>query len=99
MDYIGGDAVDRKASLNRGPVPGAEAVPSASEILNKMSLGNNNRDQGQAPVPAWKKAREESLSHLNSNSIPEWQKSAMKSSKVSDRRDSTGSDSESVAIE
>lgn len=97
VDYIGGDAADRKASLNKGPVPGAEAVPSASEILNKMNLGNNNRDQGQAPMPAWKRAREESLSHSNSNSIPEWQKSAMNNSKVSDWRESTGGDDDESA--
>ncbi|CAR25550.1 hypothetical protein ZYGR_0A01150 [Zygosaccharomyces rouxii] len=100
------DAVNHKSPLNKNPVPGVEAIPSATEILSKMNFGNNNnnnKDQEQASVPAWKKAREESLNHSNSNpnsnSIPEWQKSAMNNTTNPELHDSTSNNSESTAQE
>ncbi|SCV05364.1 LANO_0H05864g1_1 [Lachancea nothofagi CBS 11611] len=52
----------------KSPVPGAEAIPSASEILSKMNIPKKNDSE----VPAWKKSRDKSI---NDKSIPEWQKS------------------------
>ncbi|GAV51548.1 hypothetical protein ZYGR_0AF00190 [Zygosaccharomyces rouxii] len=93
------DTADHRSPLNKSPVPGVEAIPSATEILSKMNFGNNNKDQEQEPIPAWKKAREESLNHSSSNSIPEWQKSAMKKTKISESHDSTGKDNEPTTKE
>lgn len=67
-------------SSNTNGIPGANAVPSASEILSKMKLSKKNED---TKVPAWKKSREETLANgtanTNGGSIPEWQKSAISS--------------------
>lgn len=94
-------ASDNRSSLNKNPVPGVEAIPSATEILSKMNFNNNKKDQEQAPVPAWKKAREESLSHSNSNSnsIPEWQKQATKRTKAHEQSDFSNNKDESKTKE
>ncbi|SCV00796.1 LAME_0G12046g1_1 [Lachancea meyersii CBS 8951] len=54
---------------NKSPLPGAEVIPSASEILAKMNFPKKS----DADTPAWKKSRETAA---NDKSIPEWQKAA-----------------------
>lgn len=50
---------------------------NGTDNISNDSASTSIKDQEQ-PVPAWKKAREESLgSAASTNSIPEWQKSAM----------------------
>lgn len=64
-----------------GPVPGADAIPSAADILANMEFGKKTSPKQTSPaaddlkVPAWKKAREENSS-INSpaSNIPEWQR-------------------------
>lgn len=59
--------------LPKNFVPGADAIPSAAEILSKMNIGKKDTNSN---TPAWKKAREESLGATTS-SIPEWQKNSL----------------------
>ncbi|SCU89691.1 LAFA_0E20098g1_1 [Lachancea sp. 'fantastica'] len=55
---------------NKSPLPGAEVIPSASEILAKMNLPKRGEVADQ---PAWKKARD-AAAKTNDKNIPEWQK-------------------------
>ncbi|CCF56764.1 hypothetical protein KAFR_0B04670 [Kazachstania africana CBS 2517] len=56
-------------------IPGIEAIPSASELLAKMNLTDNvSSSETENTIPAWKKAREDSL--LSNSAIPEWQKNS-----------------------
>lgn len=98
---------NRTSPLNKSPIPGVEAIPSAAEILSKMNFGNenssSNEDQNRESIPAWKKAREESLSHSNpnssSNSIPEWQKNSLNSTESQDLQNSANNENESTTQE
>lgn len=66
----GQDGRGHKSPLSKNAIPGADAIPSAADILTKLNL---DKREG---TPAWKKAREESLGSAES-SIPEWQKSSL----------------------
>lgn len=54
---------------DKSPLPGADAVPSASEILARMNIPKNK----DADIPAWKKSRDATVGFTD-GSIPEWQK-------------------------
>ncbi|KAM3160884.1 Peroxin-14 [Lachancea thermotolerans] len=56
---------------DKSPVPGAEAIPSASEILAKMNIPKKNDSE----APAWKKSRDAMAAHKDT-ALPEWQKTA-----------------------
>ncbi|CUS24056.1 LAQU0S13e02300g1_1 [Lachancea quebecensis] len=62
---------DTPSEADKSPVPGAEAIPSASEILAKMNIPKKNDGE----VPAWKKGRDASTTHKDT-ALPEWQKTA-----------------------
>ena len=72
---------NRLFSISPNGIPGIDAIPSASEILAKMGMqeesdkekenGNDTNKETNA-VPAWKKAREQTID--SNASIPEWQR-------------------------
>lgn len=74
---------NRPFSISPNGIPGIDAIPSASEILAKMGMQEENDEEkengGNAAneanaVPAWKKVREQTVD--SNGSIPEWQRNA-----------------------
>ncbi|CEP61380.1 Pex14p LALA0_S03e01574g [Lachancea lanzarotensis] len=61
---------DTPSDHNKSPLPGAEVIPSASEILAKMNLPKKG---DTSDLPAWKKSRD-ATAKTNDKNIPEWQK-------------------------
>lgn len=66
------DSLGHRSPLAKNPLPGAKDIPSAAEILAKLNIGKKD---SESSTPAWKKAREESVS--SGLSIPEWQKRSL----------------------
>ncbi|CCK71854.1 Pex14p KNAG_0I00630 [Huiozyma naganishii CBS 8797] len=59
---------------NGGGVPGVDAIPSASELLSKMSFGDKGETaDAHTSVPAWKQAREQNP-QITDHSLPAWQR-------------------------
>ncbi|CCE93612.1 Pex14p TDEL_0G02450 [Torulaspora delbrueckii] len=67
------ESLGLKSPLAKNLVPGAKDIPSAAEILAKLNMGKKDSDSS---IPAWKKAREESVGSAGL-SIPEWQKKSL----------------------
>ncbi|CAI1987142.1 hypothetical protein SEUBUCD646_0G01250 [Saccharomyces eubayanus] len=72
---------NRPFSMSPNGIPGIDAIPSASEILAKMGMQEENDEEKENgdnaaneanTVPAWKKVREQTVD--SNGSIPEWQK-------------------------
>ncbi|CAI4061629.1 Pex14p SKDI_07G1090 [Saccharomyces kudriavzevii IFO 1802] len=72
---------NRLFSMSPNGIPGIDAIPSASEILAKMGMQEENDKEKENSdntgneanaVPAWKKAREQTVD--SNGSIPEWQR-------------------------
>ncbi|CAI4468480.1 CDG_1a_G0018720.mRNA.1.CDS.1 [Saccharomyces cerevisiae] len=77
-----GNAQDNRLfSISPNGIPGIDTIPSASEILAKMGMqeesdkekeNGSDANKDDNAVPAWKKAREQTID--SNASIPEWQK-------------------------
>lgn len=67
------DSLGHKSPLSKNSVPGAKDIPSAAEILAKLNVGKRDTESS---TPAWKKAREQTVSSADL-SIPEWQKNSL----------------------
>lgn len=59
-------------------IPGVDAIPSAAELLAKMSFNDSDDNESKnketpnmPPVPAWKQAREQTASKIKSNNLQE----------------------------
>ncbi|EDO17524.1 hypothetical protein Kpol_534p3 [Vanderwaltozyma polyspora DSM 70294] len=68
----------KATSFSGSSVPGIDTIPSASEVLAKIKLGNKDADKN---VPAWMKNKEQAQID---NSIPEWQKNALSTTDIPD---------------
>lgn len=67
---------DNKSTKSKSPisqVPGADSIPSASEVLAKLNLGKPEETNN---IPEWLKNKQ-NVSSSDMASIPEWQKSSL----------------------